>query len=68
MLDIFQIKFINYFISKVKKPVDMAIDNKFKEALQPLNDNINRLDKNQCINYLVDFIEDCKNGIPKDEI
>lgn len=56
------------FMNKVKKPVDTAIDNKFKEALQPLNNNINRLDKNQCMNYLVDFIEDCKNGIPKDEI
>lgn len=56
------------FMSKVKKPVDTAIDNKFKEALQPLNNNINRLDKNQYMNYLVDFIEDCKNGITKDEI
>ncbi len=56
------------FIGKAKKPVDTAIDKKFKEALQPLNENINRLDKNQCMNYLVDFIEDCKNGIAKDEI
>lgn len=63
------------FIGKVKKPVDKAVDNKFKEALEPINEkleivnqDIRRLDKNQCMNYLVNFIEDSKNGIPKDEI
>ena len=63
------------FVGKVKKPVDEAIDNRFKEALKPVNEkleivnqDIRRLDKNQCMNYLVNFIEDSKNGIPKDEI
>lgn len=63
------------FISKAKKPVDNIIDKKFTEALEPINeklDNVNtdikRLDKNQCMNYLVEFIEDSKNGIQKDEI
>lgn len=63
------------FIEKTKKPVDKALDNKFAKALEPINkklDNVNadikRLDKNQCMNYLVEFIEDSKNGIPKDEI
>ena len=63
------------FIEKTKKPVDKALDNKFAKALEPINkklDNVNadikRLDKNQCMNYLVEFIEDLKNGIPKDEI
>ena len=63
------------FVGKVKKPVDEAIDNRFKEALEPVNEkldkvnqDIRRLDKNQCMNYLVNFIEDSKNGIPKDEI
>lgn len=63
------------FISRVKKPVDTVVDKKFKEALEPITeklDNVNadikRLDKNQCMNYLVEFIEDSKNGIPKDEI
>ena len=63
------------FIGNVKKPVDKAVDNKFKEALEPINEkletvnqDIRRLDKNQCMNYLVNFIEDSKNGIPKDEI
>lgn len=63
------------FVGKVKKPVDQAVDNKFKEALEPVNEkletvnqDIRRLDKNQCMNYLVNFIEDSKNGILKDEI
>lgn len=63
------------FIARIKKPADKAVDNKFKEALEPINeklDNVNadikKLDKNQCMNYLVDFIEDSKNGIIKDEI
>lgn len=63
------------FIKGAKRPVDDAIDKKFKEALQPLCDKIDdtkkdvrKLDKNQCMNYLVEFIEDSKNEIPKDEI
>ena len=63
------------FIKQAKKPVKDALDNKLQNALEPINeklDNVNadikRLDKNQCMNYLVNFIEDSKNGIPKDEI
>ncbi len=63
------------FVGKAKKPVDKIVDKKFKDALEPINeklDNMNRdikkLDKNQCMNYLVEFIEDSKNGIPKDDI
>lgn len=63
------------FIGKAKKPVDNAVDKKFKEALEPVSeklDNMNldikKLDKNQCMNYLVEFIEDSKNGISKDDI
>lgn len=63
------------FVTTAKKPVDKAVDNKFKEALEPINEkletvnqDIRRLDKNQCMNYLVNFIEDSKNGIPKDDI
>lgn len=69
------ISMIMTFVSKIKKPVDKAVDNKFTEALEPIYeklDNVNmdikKLDKNQCMNYLVDFIEGSKNGIPKDEI
>lgn len=63
------------FVSMIRKPMDKAVDNKFTEALEPINEkletvnqDIRRLDKNQCMNYLVNFIEDSKNGIPKDEI
>ena len=63
------------FVEKVKKPVDNIIDNKLKKTLEPIekkldkvNIDIRRLDKNQCMNYLVEFIEDSKNGIPKDDI
>lgn len=33
-----------------------------------MNLDIKKLDKNQCMNYLVEFIEDSKNGISKDDI
>lgn len=63
------------FIKQAKKPVKDALDNKFTEALEPIyekldnvNTDIRKLDKNQCMNYLVNFIEDSKNGIPKDDI
>lgn len=63
------------FVSMIRKPMDKAVDNRFTEALEPINEkleivnqDIRRLDKNQCMNYLVNFIEDSKNGIPKDEI
>lgn len=66
---------ITNFIGKVKKPVDDVIDKKFQEALQPINttlntidDRIDRLDKNQCKNYLTEFLEDIKNGVPKSDI
>lgn len=63
------------FLGKAKKPVDKAVDNKFQEALKPINtklntidDRIDKLDKNQCKNYLTEFLEDVKNGIPKSDI
>lgn len=63
------------FVQKIRKPVDNVIEKKLGEVLQPvnkklddLNGDLKKLDKNQCMNYLVEFIEDCKNGIPKDDI
>ena len=54
---------------------DNYLKNSVEEALEPVKESINdtnsyvkKLDKNQCMNYLVDFIEDSKNGIEKDEI
>lgn len=63
------------FISKLKKPVDNAVDKKFEKALQPITDKlstidkrIDELDKNECKNYLTEFIEDVKNGVEKSDI
>lgn len=63
------------FVSKIKKPVDNAIDKKFQEALEPVNeklntidDRIDKIDKNECKNYLTEFLEDIKNGVPKSDI
>ena len=63
------------FIAKIKKPVDNAVEKKFEEALKPINEKlevidtrIDKLDKNQCKNYLTEFLEDVKNGIPKSDI
>lgn len=63
------------FISKIKKPVDNAVEKKFEEALKPINDKlevidtrIDKLDKNECKNYLTEFLEDIKNSVPKSDI
>lgn len=63
------------FVSKAKKPVDNVVDKKFKEALQPIQseligikEDIQRLDKNQCKNYLTEFLEDLKKGVEKTDI
>ncbi len=59
------------FISKAKKPVDK----KLQQVLEPINnklnninDRIDKLDKNQCKNYLTEFLEDLKKGVEKTDI
>ena len=37
------------------------------KQLSPLNKKIDKLDENQCRNYLVDFLADIEKGIEKDE-
>lgn len=63
------------FVNTAKKPIDKAVDKKFKEALQPIKaelteikEDIQRLDKNQCKNYLTEFLEDLKKGVEKTDI
>lgn len=51
----------------LKESIDEALK-PFKESIDDTNEYVKKLDKNQCMNYLVEFIEDSKNGIPKDEI
>lgn len=69
------ISMIVNFINKAKEPVNTAVDKKFKEALQPIQceligikEDIQRLDKNQCKNYLTEFLEDLKKGVEKTDI
>ena len=63
------------FIEKVKKPVDKITDKKIQEILQPINQELKnirqdviRIDKNECKNYLTEFVEDMKKGIEKTDI
>ena len=63
------------FINKAKKPVDNAIDKKFQEALEPIrnkldviDERLDKLDKNECKNYLTEFLEDVKKGVPKSDV
>lgn len=46
------------FAGKIKKPVDNAIDKKFQDALEPLTEKLDKIDENQCRNFLVDFLSD----------
>ena len=69
------INIIMSFIEKVKKPVDKIADKKIKEVLLPINqelkkirEDVNRIDKNECKNYLTEFLEDMKKGIEKTDI
>ncbi len=63
------------FLGKAKKPADKIIENKFKEELAPIQkdlkeikNDIRRLDKNQCKNYLTEFLEDLKKGVEKTDV
>lgn len=42
--------------------------NAINKAFEPIYHRIDKLDINQCRNYLVDFLSDIENGISKDEI
>lgn len=69
------INIIMSFIEKIKKPVDKIADKKIKEVLEPINTELKnirqdviRIDKNECKNYLTEFLEDIKKGIEKTDI
>lgn len=69
------VNIIMSFIEKIKKPVDKIADKKIKEVLEPINtelknirEDILRLDKNQCKNYLTEFLEGIEKGETKTEI
>lgn len=63
------------FIKVAKKPVDKVWERKLNESLKPLNDKsddtnkyIKKIDKNECMNFLVNFLADIENGIEKDDV
>lgn len=45
----------------------VAIQKILKKTFEPINKKIDNLDLGQARNYLVDFLADIENGIPKDE-
>lgn len=38
------------------------------KQLEPLNKKVDKIDENQCRNFLVDFLADVEKGVFKDEI
>lgn len=38
------------------------------KGFEPINKKIDKIDENQCRNFLVDFLADVENGIEKDEV
>lgn len=58
--------FISAFIASLTAIV-VAIKKVLDKQLKPLNDKMDKLDINQCRNYLVDFLADIEQGIKKDE-
>ena len=45
----------------------IALKRIIEKQLSPINHKIEKLDINQCRNYLVEFLADVENGIKKDE-
>ncbi len=53
------------FISKTKNASKKVIDKKFQIALSPLEKKIDKIDENQCRNFLVDFLADVEKRCRK---
>ena len=60
-------KFIIEFVGIV---VSILIGSKkiINSQLEPINKKIDKIDENQCRNFLVDFLADVEKGIEKDEV
>lgn len=63
------------FLGRGKKTADTLINKSFEKALEPIKtdlknikEDITRLDKNECKNYLTEFLEDMKKGVEKTDI
>lgn len=62
-------------VINAKKPAEKAIQKKLSEILEPLdnkmddtNKYIKKIDKNECMNFLVNFLADVENGDEKDDV
>lgn len=60
---LFIIEFVGVIITIIVAMKKM-LDKQFK----PMMEKVDKLDKNQCRNYLVDFLADVEQEIPKNEV
>ena len=58
----FVVEFVGVIITII-----VAMKKMLNKQFKPINEKIDKLDKNQCRNYLVDFLADVEQGISKDE-
>lgn len=61
------IKFIIEFVGII---ITILVGSKkiINKQLEPINKKIDKIDENQCRNFLVDFLADVDKGIEKDEV
>ena len=59
---LFIIEFVGVIVTII-----IAMKKILKKQFEPINEKIDKLDKNQCRNYLVDFLADIEQGISKDD-
>lgn len=60
-------KFIAEFVGIVGT-VLIGFKKVMSKQLAPINEKIEKIDENQCRNFLVDFLADLENGIKKDDV
>lgn len=61
------IKFVVEFVGII---VTILVGSKkiINKQLEPINKKMDKIDENQCRNFLVDFLADVEKGIEKDEV
>jgi len=59
---LFLVEFVGVIVTII-----VAMNKILKNQFKPINEKIDKLDKNQCRNYLVDFLADVEQGISKDD-
>lgn len=59
---LFIVEFVGVIVTII-----LAMKKILKAQFKPINEKIDKLDKNQCRNYLVDFLADVEIGITKED-